>query len=191
MARDYRRRSRKKSGSGISKWVWIITFLLVASLVGFLLHITRAPETVKKPSYPVNSTPQPGTVKPKPKFDFYEKLPNKQINTPIEEMQMPPEEPSPDLPEEELPIIKPQPAEKPAPTSTDYYVQVGAFSKFDDADQLKAELTLMGFPMVIQSVNNNGDLQFRVRSGPFDTKAEAQTTQKELKESGYTSNVVQ
>lgn len=211
MAKDNGRRKSKSRGKSsknhqpvIARWLWVVTALVVGGLITFLLVITRTPtKTESAPNYPVNSTPPVGTVKPKTKFDFYEKLTNKQVNPPVEQMQMPPEEPSPATPEEQQPQAQPNtpppaPAAKPAepkaaeqkPVAKQYYLQVGAFNKFDDADQLKAELTLMGFPVVIQSVNNKGDLQFRVRSGPFATKAEADATKKELQDNGYASNLI-
>ena len=214
-------RSSKNSNNQptIARWLWILTALIIGGLITFLLVITRsAPPTESKPNYPVNSTPPAGTEKPKTKFDFYEMLPSKQVNPPMEEpLEVPPDEPVPEIPKEQpipaekKPTQEPSTATKPVPppvvapeqktqqakpieqkpAAKQYMVQVGAFKKFDDADQLKAELTLLGFPVMIQSVNTNGNLLFKVRSGPYADKPAATAAMNDLDASGFTGQVVQ
>jgi cell division protein FtsN len=65
-------------------------------------------------------------------------------------------------------------------TGTDpfvYFVQVGAYSRTEDAEQQRAKLALAGFRATITDREQNGRTVHRVRLGPFDKKddADAQT----------------
>ena len=65
----------------------------------------------------------------------------------------------------------------PADTAPRIYLQAGAFQRADEADNLKAQLALLGVEAVIQTseVPNKGVLH-RVRIGPFHTADEANRT---------------
>ena len=58
-----------------------------------------------------------------------------------------------------------------------YFVQVGAYSKPEDAEQQRARMALAGLRATISDREQNGRTVHRVRLGPFDRKddAEAQT----------------
>ncbi len=58
-----------------------------------------------------------------------------------------------------------------------YFVQVGAYSKTEDAEQQRARLALAGLRAQVSDREQNGRTVHRVRLGPFDKKddAEAQT----------------
>ena len=58
-----------------------------------------------------------------------------------------------------------------------YFVQVGAYSKAEDAEQQRAKLALAGLRAAVTEREQNGRTVHRVRLGPFDKKdeAEAQT----------------
>jgi cell division protein FtsN len=58
-----------------------------------------------------------------------------------------------------------------------YFVQVGAYSKAEDAEQQRAKLALAGLRAQVTEREQNGRTVHRVRLGPFDKKdeAEAQT----------------
>ena len=69
------------------------------------------------------------------------------------------------------------PTAAPATTAPRLYLQAGAFQRADEADNLKAQLALLGVEAVIQTseVPNKGVLH-RVRIGPFHTADEANRT---------------
>ena len=58
-----------------------------------------------------------------------------------------------------------------------YFVQVGAYSKPEDAEQQRAKLALAGLRATVTEREQNGRTVHRVRLGPFDKRdeAEAQT----------------
>ncbi len=54
-----------------------------------------------------------------------------------------------------------------------YFVQVGAYSKAEDAEQQRAKLALAGFRATVSEREQNGRTVHRVRLGPFDRKEDA------------------
>ena len=54
-----------------------------------------------------------------------------------------------------------------------YFVQVGAYSKAEDAEQQRARLALAGLRATVSEREQNGRTVHRVRLGPFDKKDEA------------------
>ncbi|MEO5687208.1 MAG: SPOR domain-containing protein [Burkholderiaceae bacterium] len=54
-----------------------------------------------------------------------------------------------------------------------YFVQVGAYSKAEDAEQQRAKLAMAGLRASVSEREQNGRTVHRVRLGPFDKKDEA------------------
>jgi cell division protein FtsN len=71
-----------------------------------------------------------------------------------------------------------------------YYVQVGAFSNADDAEQQRAKLALQGFGAKISEREQGGRTIHRVRLGPYDNQADASAQQERLKSSGVDAALV-
>lgn len=67
---------------------------------------------------------------------------------------------------------------------TSIYVQVGAFSQYDNADRLRARLTSIGHTKVTQ-VNVDGLPFFRVRMGPVTTVSDADQLLDRVVRAGY------
>jgi cell division protein FtsN len=55
-----------------------------------------------------------------------------------------------------------------------YFVQVGAYSKAEDAEQQRARLALAGLRATVTEREQNGRTVHRVRLGPFDRRDEAE-----------------
>ena len=90
---------------------------------------------------------------PEPQFDFYQILPNKEVN--ISEWESVEEE---DVASENTNNQQP----------TMFVLQVGSFKEYQSADEIKAKLALMGVTADIQRVVINGqDVRHRVRVGPY------------------------
>jgi len=113
-------------------------------------------QTIKK-----NKKPSPV----KPQFNFYTILP--EIETVITES--------------EARKLNPDKTEK----NISYILQAGSFSRFQDADRMKATLVLNGLNATIQKVTIEGKGEFhRVRLGPFKTLNSLDNSNKKLKQLG-------
>jgi Cell division protein len=138
-------RPAKRGGSPIFTGVLIGLSIGAILAVGVALWVTgnnpfkrSAPGPVVAPQNDAPATPEAA-----PSFDFYKMLPGDAPDT-----------------------LPPEPA--PAAATPTYYLQAGAFQNADDADNLKAQLALLGVEAVIQTgeVADKGVLH-RVRVGPL------------------------
>lgn len=90
------------------------------------------------------------------------------------------------------PAATPQPANK-APATNDpftYFVQAGAFKSVADADAQKAKLSMMGIEAKVSEREQAGRAIFRVRSGPFDDKDQAEKIKARLDANGMDAALV-
>ena len=168
MPKDYKNmKSRGRNpGSAISHVLSVLTGLCLGLLVALYVYyfVPRAdffgPDKATPPPARVHEkTTQTAAAKkpresartlPEPKFDFYKILPNREIN--ISEW-----------------IADNQEKAKPVDTDPGLYIfQVGSFKDYESADQVKAQLALIGIQAEIQRVVINGqDSRHRVRIGPY------------------------
>ncbi|MET0518297.1 MAG: SPOR domain-containing protein [Burkholderiaceae bacterium] len=89
-----------------------------------------------------------------------------------------------------------KPADKPA-AKTDakadpylYFVQAGAYTRAEDADQQRARLAMLGFIAKVAEREQSGRTVFRVRVGPIDARDEAESTQRKIEAAGFEANLV-
>lgn len=122
--------------------------------------------TASLPGKPGDSAATP------PRYDFYNILPGK--------AEVPPAEPAP-------------PAATPAaaPRPENLFLQAGAFSSPQDADNLKARLALMGVEALVSptQVPDKGTL-YRVRIGPYAKVDDLNAVRAELARAGVEASVV-
>jgi cell division protein FtsN len=97
-----------------------------------------------------DETPAKETTPSKPRFDFYNMLPNFEVVIPEQE---------PDVRVDKAPVT----VEKPGL----YVLQAGSFGEYKDADRRRAELALHGIESVIQRVSIDDRTYHRVRIGPI------------------------
>jgi cell division protein FtsN len=71
-----------------------------------------------------------------------------------------------------------------------YLVQVGAYTKAEDAEAQRAKLAMQGFSAKVSEREQAGRMVYRVRLGPFDTKAEADALQSRLQGAGLEGQLV-
>jgi cell division protein FtsN len=87
-----------------------------------------------------------------------------------------------------------QPAAKPAAAASadpfTYFVQAGAFKSAADADAQKAKLSMMGIESKVSEREQAGRVIFRVRSGPFDDKEQAEKIKARLDAGGLDAALV-
>lgn len=139
-------------------WVWLLAGLLIGLFVALLVYLkdfSAASDTSDSAETPAKSTAQPASEpaeKPpaahKPRFDFYNLLPEMEVLIPDQELATEREK---------------EPAEKVV-----YYLQAASFLQFEDADRMRAQLALMNIESQIQRlIVNEHKTWHRVRIGPF------------------------
>jgi len=79
---------------------------------------------------------------------------------------------------------------KPAGDPFSYFVQAGAYSRNDEAEQQRAKLAMMGQSAKITEREQAGRTVYRVRIGPFQTRGEADGLQGRLQESAVEAQIV-
>jgi cell division septation protein DedD len=76
------------------------------------------------------------------------------------------------------------------PDAFGYLLQTGAYGTQAEAEQQRAQLTIMGLEPSIQDSEVNGRSLFRVRLGPFAHRGEAEEVRIKLQDSGLDSTLV-
>ena len=114
----------------------------------------------------------------KPRFEFYKILPGTQEASP----NTSPPATSAASPASDVPQAMP---------ADQFYLQVGAFQKPADADNVKAKLALIGIDSSVQDVNlaDKGMLH-RVRTGPYATPAEMNAARTLMSQNGVQSTPI-
>ena len=85
------------------------------------------------------------------------------------------------------------PAPTPAASGPDpfmYFVQAGAYSRTEEADQQKARLAMLGMEGKVSEREQAGRTVYRVRLGPFNQKADADAAKDKLASSGVETQLV-
>jgi cell division protein FtsN len=75
-------------------------------------------------------------------------------------------------------------------TAFDYFVQAGAFTRSEDAEQQRARLAMMGQGARISEREQAGRTVYRVRLGPFAAREEADALQVRLRDQGLEAQIV-
>ena len=109
---------------------------------------------------------------PKPKYDFYSVLPEREIEIPDDDVSpsqprnvsnKPAAQPKPENPEASAAS-----SDRKADTKSAYIIQAGSFSSYADADRTKASLALLGIRAHIESAaGSHSTTVHRVRIGPI------------------------
>ena len=86
--------------------------------------------------------------------------------------------------------VTPGPAAARGPEPFVFFVQAGAFTRQDEAEQQRAKLAMVGQTARITEREQNGRVVYRVRMGPFETRNEAEGLQNKLQASAIDSQLV-
>jgi len=185
MTTDYRhrpkRRYKKKTGTP-PPWIWTVVGLIAGLFVAFLVFLQMRPHTMvasqtiepEKPAEPAGRTKhkvreKPIPAPPKPRFDFYNLLPEMEVIVPDQELNGTPTHEG----------VKQ--VEKPGT----YLLQAGSFRSQQQADQLRAKLALLGLETRLQTVSiNSKQAWHRVRVGPFNNLKDLNEARSLLKKNG-------
>ena len=187
-----RRRTRQKgAGNGLPGWAMLTIGLIIGLFVAFLVYLDDLQEP---PSAAVSARDDAGGSgsdvargeagdegeDDKPRFEFYSILPELEVVVP----DQPKDEPrSPAGGDTDAGTDAPA-SESGAPVEADgtFYLQAGSFRKADQADRLKAKISLIGLDVAIQTVDINGERWHRVRVGPYSDQQALRSAQKRLRD---------
>jgi len=84
-------------------------------------------------------------------------------------------------------------AAKPALSGAEpflYFAQAGAYTRVDDAQAQRAKLALLGADAKLSEREQSGRTIYRVRVGPFETRAQVDAMLERLRDSGVESSLV-
>ena len=180
MAKPTSRGTDRRSGGNSRKGKSVFTGVLIGLTFGAVLAVgvalwvtgnnpfkSAAPGPDAAPTSPAAVEVAPSaTPETAPSFDFYKVLPG-------------------DAPSE---LPQPPAAEQAA---TLYYLQAGAFQNADDADNLKAQLAMLGVEAEIQTTEVADKGMFhRVRVGPFHAPSEVDSTRSLLSQNNIPATLV-
>jgi cell division protein FtsN len=82
------------------------------------------------------------------------------------------------------------PSTTPGADAFVFYVQAGAFTRAEDAEQQRAKLAMLGYAAKVTEREQSGRTVFRVRAGPYDTREAADGAQAKLQEAGIEARLV-
>jgi cell division protein FtsN len=91
------------------------------------------------------------TAGPRPRFEFFEVLPQQTIEVEVDPAQLP--------------------QSGSAPEGAVYLLQAGSFRQAEDADRRRAELLLLGLEPRVEETSGSNGRWFRVLLGPFESRS--------------------
>jgi cell division protein FtsN len=71
-----------------------------------------------------------------------------------------------------------------------YFVQAGAYSRSEDAEQQRAKLAMLGVESRLTEREQGGRMVYRVRVGPFERREDAESAREKLGDSGVDAALV-
>jgi len=226
-ARRSKNQARRHGGNAMPGWAWLLIGLAIGALAfGFM--------TVRdKWRSPLNDLPKPDpdaqapapraggepvlpepSEKPKPKYDFYTLLPEKEVVIPDAELEararaeakatVPATPPAgsgttnanananananPDA----VATISgaPPPTLPPVTNTARYLIQAGAFKGQEEAEALKARIAMTGEIARVETAQIDGNLIYRVRLGPYPTASGLAVAKQALASHGIAAQAI-
>jgi cell division protein FtsN len=188
-ARRGKSQAKRNGGSGRPAWTWLALGIVLGALIigAWQLRgrwnptdgIVPTPDPDARP--PATSTeapivPEPAE-RPKPTFDFYKILPEKEVVIPDAELAEQAEAEARRAAAAEAAAAAGTPPGTPTPAPLDpvtavpvgatYVLQAGAFRGIEEAEALKARIALTGEVARVETAQINGTTVHRVRMGPY------------------------
>jgi cell division protein FtsN len=215
MAKRSKNQARRSAGAGLSGLKWLLVGLAIGALAfGYLQFkdkwgkpASTLPQPNPQARAPVasgdNGMPEPD--KPKPKYDFYTLLPEKEVVIPDAELdaQARAEAAKPPTPVMVAPVGTTMPgtdSASTAPTDTAapsastagprYLIQAGAFRGSAEAEALKAQIALTGEVARVEVAQINGNTVHRVRMGPYPNASALAAAKQALASHGITAQAI-
>ena len=154
-------------------FIWLITGLLIGSFGSTLLFLshpqknTQTAQTKQPTANKVIASREKIKNENSPKFDFYTILPEKNVEIQKQETQ-----------------------NKEPEVKKSYILQVASVKQNQDAERLKAQLTLLGFTVYVTDPKATHSSWYRVNVGPFESLTDAHKHQKRLRSNKLNSLLV-
>lgn len=142
--------ANQSSSSKVPGWVWLFTGAILGAFITFLMRLSELqPPTAGARPQPSSSTAE--EPKSPTKYDFYKILRDT-----------------------EVPVTASKaPSTPKAEENVEYLLQVASFRSASDAEQVRAELTLLNLTARIeQSAATGGNTWHRVIVGPFSNRSQ-------------------
>lgn len=195
----------------VPNWLWMLFGTLVGLSIAVLLFLWQPwrPAERADPATVANLPETTASTENKADYQFYDLLPKQQV-TPVPDQEVPltanrPAEPLPaPLPSEAVSNedavraaqnqATPDPFEPviPVELAPQYILQINSFQNPDEADRQRAEVLLVGLSAdVRQHVDAAGVRWYRVVSGPYLSRDDAQQAHRLLQNSGIAALVVE
>lgn len=205
MSRDMKSRksapaAKSRGGTLIGMFIGLVLGVGVAA--GVVWYMNKAPVPFTKNVQPPKAEPvpaaagngkaappqpmalpgKPGDPVPEKRFQFYDILPGKSDAVPDGKKA----EAKKDEKKDEAKKDEPKKEESKQPI----FLQAGSFTKPNDADNLKANLALMGVEASVQQVMVQDKTFYRVRLGPYNRIEEVNKVRSELAKAGIDASLV-
>ena len=181
--KDYKhRRKSTKKPRRARGWLWFLAGLLIGvagtmfaesrqyfSAEGVVQAVREAASSDGPDAGAKAEEQQPEKKAKRPRFEFYTLLPEMEVA----------------VPENELTGSSTAARRDSEKAGVTYVLQAGSFRQLAQADRLKAELALIGMPVMIQTVSIEGGSKWhRVRVGPFTNLQALNEARAELQSNG-------
>ena len=217
MARAKNQARRSGRSGGTPGWMWLIAGLMIGALAFGYLHFKdrwdKPASTLPQPDAQAQARTTRGEEvapdKRKPKYDFYELLPEKEVVIPDAELdaQARAEAAKPPEPVAATPPaviagdgngapVAANPGDAPPSTpaaSADgprFLIQAGAFRGSTEAEALKAKIAMTGEIARVEVAQINGNTVHRVRMGPYPNASALAAAKAALASHGITAQAI-
>jgi cell division protein FtsN len=197
MAKDYAPKQKvmkmraaygKRKSKRPRRHIWLTILLLIFLLAGSLNYLNKQHKSNSHP-LKVLTVKKSATVSKLSPAVATQKI----IAKPIAPIAPPANEPKFDfytiLPKDKVPSTPAETANKNSPASQQFVLHVKNLATAEDADHLKAELSLLGFDVTIKTINFQNKISYQLLVGPYVTREAALADQKRLFENKFPSNL--
>ena len=205
--RDYKPDTTWKARRRVRRQGLFVIALALVGLLGSLVAYISEDSQNGQATFPSQSssddtatataakqTSPPEPARPKPKYDFYQVLSERELvirgdelsNQAPAKVGKPIPSEQPEQPEQSAMATPAKPKPPPQPTRSKgaqrYVVQAGSFRRYTDADHRKASLAFLGIKAYIEvGTSNDGTRLHRVRIGPLANKQQADNLKQRLR----------
>lgn len=159
-------------GSGLLCGLGLATLALLTGVIPGAREGTDAAAPLGHDEPPIAESEAPARSR---SYEFFTVLPEIEVVVPGPEIEERAREPAP---------------EPGDPSQGPYMLQVGSFRSAEDAEGLRAQVTLLGLSARIQTVTVDNTTWHRVRVGPFDSARSADEARRRLIDSGHEAMVL-